>query len=208
MTQVTKRRPFRVALTGGIASGKSTVAALFERLGVPVLDTDLIARDVVEPGTPALAAIRERFGRSVLGNDGQLNRRALREIVFADASARRALEMLTHPAIVAELVRRSQAVGGAYQIWVIPLMIENERRIAVDRILLVDCSEDLQLRRVMARDGGTLAQAQAIVAAQTSRSARLAAAEDVIVNDGDSRHLDDAVAALHRRYLDLATASP
>lgn len=204
MVSAGTHRPYRVALTGGIASGKTTVANLFAKLGVTVLDADQIARDVVELGTPALAAIRERFGAQVLDNDGRLNRRALRERVFADSESRRALEAITHPAILAEMERRSRAAGGAYVILAIPLLVENGRRTPVDRLLVVDCPEQLQLNRVMARDGGTLAQAQAILNAQAKRHDRLAAADDVLVNDGDPGQLSAQVEALHRRYLDLA----
>lgn len=200
------RRPLRIVLTGGIASGKSTVARLFEQHGVPVLDTDQIARDIVEPGMPAAQAIAQQFGPRVIGPDGRLDRRALRDIVFADTAARRQLEAITHPLILAELERRSQRAGGSYQLLVVPLLVENGKRVAADRVLVVDCPESLQLQRVMARDGSSLAQAQAILAAQATRAARLAAADDVIVNDGDSQHLHAAVQVLHQRFLAAAAA--
>jgi dephospho-CoA kinase len=196
---------FRVGLTGGIASGKTTVSRLFAALGVPVIDSDEIARDVVAPGTPALAAIVARFGAGVLQPGGDLDRRALRGIVFADPAARRDLEAITHPAIRAEMERRSAQAGGAYQVLAIPLLVEGgAARSRVDRVLVVDCPEALQVRRVMARDGSTEAQARAVLAAQASRESRLAAADDVIANDGDLAGLRDQVEALHARYLAAA----
>lgn len=195
---------FRVGLTGGIASGKSTVARLFESLGVPVIDTDVLAREVVAPGQPLLGQIASRFGPGVLSADGGLDRAALRAIVFADPAARADLEQLTHPAIRALLEERSAALGGRYQVLVIPLLVETGRRTPVDRVLVVDTSEALQIRRLQARDGSTLEQARQILSAQASREARLAAANDVITNDGDLAALRDRVEALHAQYLRLA----
>jgi len=200
---------FRVGLTGGVASGKTTVARLFEALGVPVIDTDQLAREVVAPGQPLLARIAERFGNAILAPDGSLDRGALRSIVFADPAARAALEQMTHPAIQALLEQRSAAAGGPYQIHVIPLLVETgAQRKRVDRVLVVDCSEELQIRRLQARDGSTLEQARSILAAQVSREARLAVADDIIVNEGELGPLRDQVAALHARYLQLARQAP
>lgn len=199
-------RPYRIGLTGGIASGKSAVSALFAALGVPVIDTDEIARAVVAPGTPLLERIVERFGPGVLGADGALDRRVLRNIVFADSRARADLEALTHPAIRAEMERRSAAAGGPYQIVAIPLLVESNGRSRVDRVLVVDCSEETQLRRLQARDGATRAQAEAILAAQATRAARLAVADDVITNEDDLSALRDQVERLHARYLGYASA--
>jgi dephospho-CoA kinase len=202
-------RAYRVGLTGGIASGKSTVARLFEALGVPVIDTDVLAREVVAPGQPVLARIAERFGPSVLQTDGSLDRAALRSIVFADSQARSDLERITHPAIQALLEQRSAAARGPYQMHVIPLLVETgAQQKRVDRVLVVDCSEELQIRRLQARDGSTLDEARRILAAQVSRDIRLAAANDVIVNDGDLTSLRDQVAALHARYLQLPRQAP
>src|ERR1041384_991062 len=131
-----KRRVFRVGLTGGIASGKSTVARLFEALGVPVIDTDVLAREIVAPGEPVLAQIAARFGAGVIAPDGSLDRTALRTIVFADPSARADLEALTHPAIRARLEARSIVLGGPYQLLVIPLLVETAGRTPVDRVLV------------------------------------------------------------------------
>jgi dephospho-CoA kinase len=197
-------RAYRIGLTGGIASGKSTAAKFFGALGVPILDSDQVARDVVEPGQPPLERLVERFGPSILTPDGHLDRPALREIVFSDPKARADLEALTHPAIGAAMEARSAAAGGPYQILVIPLLVEKNLAAHVDRVLVVDCEEQAQIRRLRARDGSTLEQAKAILNAQASRAARLKAADDVIHNDTDMNAVRNQVAALHARYLDLA----
>jgi dephospho-CoA kinase len=197
-------RSFRVGLTGGIASGKSTAAGFFGALGVPILDSDQVAREVVEPGQPPLERLVERFGRSILTPDGHLDRPALRNIVFSDPKARADLEALTHPAIGAAMEARSAQAGGPYQILVIPLLVEKNLRSHVDRVLVIDCDEQLQLRRLRARDGSTAAQARAILDAQAPRAARLKAADDVITNDLDVGFVQRQVATLHSRYLELA----
>ena len=197
-------RTFRVGLTGGIASGKSTAAKFFGALGVPILDSDQVARDVVEPGQPPLERLVERFGRKILTPDGHLDRPALRDIVFSDPKARADLEALTHPAIGAAMEARSAAAGGPYQILVIPLLVEKNLASHVDRVLVVDCDEQLQVRRLRDRDGSTPEQVQAILKAQAPRAARLKAADDVIRNDSDMSAVRDQVAALHARYLELA----
>jgi dephospho-CoA kinase len=199
-------QPFRVALTGGIASGKSTVADRFAALGVPVIDTDVIAREVVEPGQPALAAITAAFGHEVLDAEGRLDRRRMRAQIFADPDARRRLEAILHPAIRAEMERQSRAAGGAYQVLVIPLLAEGGRRDHVDRVLLVDVPEALQVERLMTRDGVSREQAQASLAAQATRAARLALADDVVQNTGRVDDLRGQVAALHEKYLQLAAS--
>jgi dephospho-CoA kinase len=198
------QRVFRVGLTGGIASGKSTAAGCFGALGVPILDSDQIARDVVEPGQPPLERLVERFGRSILTADGHLDRPVLRDIVFSDPRARADLEALTHPAIGAAMEARSASAGGPYQILVIPLLVEKNLGSHVDRVLVVDCDEALQVRRLHERDGSTPEQAQAILNVQAPRAARLEAADDVIHNDADIRAVRDQVAVLHARYLELA----
>jgi dephospho-CoA kinase len=197
-------RAFRVGLTGGIASGKSTAAKFFGALGVPILDSDQVARDVVEPGQPPLERLVERFGRKILTPDGHLDRPALRDIVFADPKARADLEALTHPAIGAAMEARSAAAGGPYQILVIPLLVEKNLAAHVDRVLVVDCEEELQIRRLRDRDGSTPEQVQAILKAQAPRAARLKAADDVIHNDSGLSVVRDQVATLHVRYLELA----
>jgi dephospho-CoA kinase len=197
-------RAFRVGLTGGIASGKSTAARFFGALGVPILDSDQVARDVVEPGQPPLERLVERFGPKILTADGHLDRPALRDIVFSDPKARADLEALTHPAIGAAMEARSAAAGGPYQILVIPLLVEKNLAAHLDRVLVVDCDEELQMRRLRDRDGSTPEQVQAILRAQAPRAARLKAADDVIHNDTDMSAVRDQVAALHARYLELA----
>ena len=201
-------RAFRVGLTGGIASGKSTAAKFFGALGVPILDSDQVAREVVEPGQPPLERLVERFGRGILTADGHLDRPALRDIVFSDPKARADLENLTHPAIGAALEARSAAAGGPYQILVIPLLVEKNLAAHVDRVLVVDCDEELQIRRLQARDGSTVEQARAILNAQTSRTARLKSAHVVIQNEGVLSVVRDQGSALHTRYLALFTPHP
>ena len=199
-------RPFRVALTGGIASGKSTVADLFAALGIPVIDTDVIAREVVEPGQPALTAVVQAFGSDVLDPDGRLDRRRLREIIFSDATARARLEAILHPAIRAEMERQSVAAAqaGPYQVLVIPLLAEGGRRDHVDRVLVVDTPETVQVERLMARDAVTREQAEASLRAQAQRATRLSIADDVVKNTGRIEDLREQVAALHERYVKLA----
>ena len=197
-------RPYRVGLTGGIASGKSTAAKFFGALGIPILDSDQIARDVVEPGQPPLERLIERFGQKILTPDGHLDRPALRDIVFSDPKARADLEALTHPAIGAAMEARSAAAGGPYQILVIPLLVEKNLASHVDRVLVVDCEEELQIRRLRNRDGSTSAQVEAILKAQAPRAARLKAADDIIHNDTNMSAVRDQVAALHARYLEFA----
>jgi dephospho-CoA kinase len=199
-------RTLRIGLTGGIASGKSTVSKLFADLGVPVIDADEVARQVVLPGTPGLAAIQRRFGAGVLNPDGNLNRRALRNVVFDDPGARRELEALLHPLIRAEMERQSAAAGGRYQIFAIPLLVEGGPSDRVDRVLVVDADEGAQLARVMARDGIGETQARAIMAAQADRAARLSAADEVITNEGSVADLRQAVAKLHDRFLQIAAS--
>lgn len=202
-----RRRPWRVALTGGISSGKTTVANLFAGRGVPVIDTDAIAREVVEPGAPALAKVVAAFGPDILGPDGRMDRRRMRERIFGDPQARRRLEAILHPAIRAEMERRSQAAGGPYQVLVIPLFAEGGRRDHVDRVLLVDVPEELQIERLMLRDGVPREQARASLDAQATRADRLAMADDVIRNTGRVEDLDAHVAQLHETYVTLASKS-
>jgi len=198
-------RVYRVGLTGGIASGKSTAAKFFGALGIPILDSDQIAREVVEPGQPPLERLVERFGTSILTPDGHLDRPALRNLVFSDPKARADLEALTHPAIGAAMEERSAAAGGPYQILVIPLLVEKNLRAHVDRVLVVDSDEELQIARLRARDGSTPEEARAILNAQASRAARLKAADDVITNDSGMNAVQEQVNALHARYLELAS---
>lgn len=199
-----RRRPLRVGLTGGIGSGKTTVSRMFAELGVPVLDADEAAREVVAPGSPAWREIRDVFGPQVLTADGRIARERLRAIVFADAHRRRELEAITHPRILELLERRIRALCAPYCVLAIPLLAEGALADRVDRVLVVDAPEHLQIDRVTTRDGLTAAQVQAIMDTQASRRERLAIADDVITNDGDIEALRAQVGALHQRYLALA----
>jgi dephospho-CoA kinase len=200
MSDTKRVTPLLIALTGGIASGKTAVAELFAKLDVPVLDTDQIAREVVAPGAPVLEQLVAEFGPEILDTQGRLDRARMRERVFSDPQQRRKLEAITHPAIRAELARRSAAAGGDYQIHVIPLLVETGRAEAYDRVLVVDCPEEAQIARLMARDGTSREQAAEILSAQVSREERLDAAHDVIENTGTLADLQDFVATLHRNY--------
>ncbi len=199
-------RPPRVGLTGGIASGKTSVALLFGALEVPVIDADQVARDVVAPGTALLQQVFADFGAELRRSDGSLDRSALRHLIFADAGKRRQLEALLHPAIQQRTELLAAAAGGPYQIHVIPLLVETHAGSQFDRVLLVDCPEDVQVARLQARDGCNAHQARAMLASQASREARLAAADDVILNDAALSALAPKVAALHQGYLALAAA--
>jgi dephospho-CoA kinase len=198
-------RPLRIGLTGGIASGKSTVTQRFAELGVPVIDADVSSRRVVELGSPGLEQIVARFGKGVLQSDGSLDRGALRELVFKDPSERKALDAILHPLIRADMEREASLAKGPYVIMAIPLLVEGgTARQRVDRVLVVDTEEALQLTRLKTRDGSSDEQARAILAAQASRSARLAAADDVLLNSGSVADLRQAVDHLHAQYLHLA----
>ena len=194
------------ALTGGVAAGKSAVARRFEALGVHVHDADVAARAVVEPGTDGLAAVVDAFGSDVLDGAGHLDRPAMRQRVFADPVARRQLETIIHPRVRQWLHDRVAADTGPYCLLAIPLLAENiESYRWVDRVLLVDAPESLQLARLVLRDGIDETLARRMLAHQASRAERLALADDVIENSGDEAALDEAVAELHERYLMLAS---
>ncbi|KAA0014578.1 dephospho-CoA kinase [Billgrantia pellis] len=200
-----------VGVTGGIASGKSTVARAFAALGVPWVDADDVAREVVEPGEPALVEIAARFGQRALLANGSLNRRALREIVFADPSERLWLESVTHPRIRERIIahlERLQSEGAPYVLLVSPLLFESGQSEMVDRCLVIDVPESLQLARTAARDDVDDTQARAIVAAQMPRAERLARADDVIDNSGNEADLAVQVAELDRRYRRIAAKAP
>ena len=199
-----------IGLTGGVASGKSEVTRRFQALGVTVADADVAAREVVEPGEPALARIAERFGTRILMGNGTLDRRRLRELVFADEQARRDLEAIVHPAIRLMLERQCRQAPGPYAIAAVPLLAEAGLAAYpwLDRVLLVDTPVVVQKMRLMRRDGVDETLALRMIAAQASREARTAIADDIILNDGEPAHLDSAVAALHDRYLAEATAAP
>ena len=199
----------RIGLTGGIASGKSTVTQRFAELGVPVIDADVASRSVVEPGKPGLAHVVERFGRQVLDADGRLDRKALRALIFNDPTSRQALDAILHPLIRADMEQQAAEAKGPYVVMAVPLLIEGgNARARVDRILVVDADEALQIQRVQARDGSSADQARAIIASQASRAARLAAADDVLLNTGTVADLRQAVDRLHEKYLQLAQTMP
>ena len=193
----------RIGLTGGIASGKSTVAELFAALGTTVIDTDLIAREVVQPGQPSLSDIRRFFGASVFNADGTLNRSALRQQIFASDAAREQLEAILHPLIQEETIQQIDAANGSYIIIVVPLLTESPLRQHVDRILVVDCDEATQIERLLARDAETEDQARRILAAQASRQQRLEIADDVIHNNSTVEAISTQVSAMHDRYIAL-----
>ncbi len=194
----------RIGLTGGIASGKTTIADLFSEFGATVIDTDRIAREVVMPGRPALAALTQELGRGILGTDGSLDRQRLRERIFRDAVTRAKVEGILHPAIISELIGQADSAPGPYQVLVIPLLVEGARQGLVDRVLVVDCPEQQQIERLMRRDGETRENAALALAAQATRAERLAVADDVIANDRDRARLVEMVAGLDREYRRLA----
>ncbi len=195
----------RVGLTGGIASGKSTVERRLAELGVPVINADDSARAVVARGEPGLAAVVERFGTGVLRRDGELDRPALRDLIFRDPGQRRELEAMLHPLIREHMDKQTLGAVGPYLVLSIPLLVEGgSSRDRVDRILVVDADESQQVERLMTRDSVTEEQARAMLAAQATREARLKAADDVLVNSGSVPELRQAVDRLHQRYLELA----
>lgn len=204
--------PFIVGLTGGIGSGKSAAADAFALLGAAIVDTDAIAHALTGPGGAAIAAIAEAFGQDVIAADGRLDRAAMRGKVFADPEARRRLESILHPLIRAESdrqCREAAAAGAPYVMLVVPLLIESgSYRRRADRIAVVDCREETQVARVMARSGLAADEVRRIMAAQASRADRLAAADDVIDNEADRASLALRVAELDRRYRNLAAKKP
>ncbi len=196
---------FSIGLTGGIGSGKSFVADLFAQHGASLVDTDVIAHQLTAAGGRAMPAIREQFGADYLNADGSLNRAAMRARVFADDGARRQLEGILHPLIAAETDAAAAAADGAYVVFVVPLLVESGRWVdRVDRVLVVDCPEALQVERVMQRSQLPAAQVEAIMASQASRQQRLAVADDVVVNDGTRSAVEAVVKRLHAQYLALA----
>jgi len=197
---------FTVGLTGGIGSGKSTVADLFAELGTPVIDTDAIAHQLTAPGEAALDAIRAAFGETVMRADGTLDRAALRRRIFSDADTRHQLEAILHPRIRKAVEQTLATLNAPYVLVVIPLLVETgSYKDMLDRVLVVDCPEDLQIARVMARSGLAQDEVKAIFAAQAGRAARLAAADDVILNTASHEALRTQVATLHQRYLTFST---
>jgi len=199
---------FVVGLTGGIGSGKSAASDEFERLGAAVVDTDVIARELTAPGGAAMSEIRKVFGSEVVAASGALDRDRMRSRVFADPTAKKALEALLHPMIREESRRRIGAARAPYVIHVVPLLVESpDYRSRVDRVLVIDVPEELQIERVRSRSGLAAAEVRAIVAAQATRAQRLAAADDVIENRGTIEALREQVATLHRKYLEYSQAA-
>lgn len=190
----------KIGLTGGIASGKSTVSELFEKHGIPVIDADQVAHDLVKPGRPALQAIVAEFGKNILKADGSLDRRKLRELVFLVPKARKKLEAILHPLVFTEMERLAQNCNAPYIIFSVPLLVETESMNRFDRILVVDCPEKQQIQRLRQRDPMPPEIIDQILSAQATRSQRLAVADDVIVNDGSLDKLAKQVEELHQFY--------
>ena len=191
----------RIALTGGIASGKTAVSDQLGQLGAAIIDTDVVAREVVAPGSDGLAAIRDAFGAEVIGADGALDRARMRQRVFSDPEARRTLEAITHPRIRAACAAQAAEAQGDYLVFVVPLLVGSDFVAMVDRVLVVDCPREVQFARLMARDGETAEGARRILDAQATREERLAIADDVIVNDADLDALTRKVADMHAFYV-------
>ncbi|WP_312055387.1 dephospho-CoA kinase [Pantoea brenneri] len=197
-------RPYTIALTGGIGSGKSSIARQFAALGVDIIDADLIAREVVEPGTPALQAIEARYGAVILTEQGTLDRARLRDIIFQTPEEKSWLNALLHPLINARTQQLIAAASSPYVLWVVPLLVENQLQHQADRVLVIDVDEATQIARTQQRDQLSLAQVQRILAAQATRQQRLACADDIIDNSGEPEDALPQVAGLHQRYLRLA----
>jgi dephospho-CoA kinase len=194
-----------IGLTGGIGTGKSTVCKLFAERGVAVIDADAVAKELVALDQPALQAIVQEFGKGIIDAKGRLRRDRLRSIVFSDPEQRKRLEKLLHPLILEEMLSRANRAEGPYCILCIPLLVETDQSSAVDRVLVVDAPEALQIQRVMERDHLTIDEIKAIMHAQASRENRLEAADDVIMNASDMTKLAEQVNALHQKYLALPT---
>lgn len=196
--------PYTVALTGGIGSGKSTIANAFAAFGVEIIDADIIAREVVEPGTPALQAIVQRYGDGILNPDGTLFRAALRDLIFRSPDEKAWLNQLLHPLINARTRQLKAQAASPYVLWVVPLLVENGLQQQADRVLVIDVDEETQIARTLKRDRISPEQAKNILAAQATRQQRLAVADDVINNSGEPEDALPYVAELHQRYLALA----
>lgn len=195
----------RIALTGGIASGKSTVAERFRELGVPVIDTDRLARDAIEPGSPALDRLVSLCGNDILHSDGSLNRGELRERIFRDEKLRRDVEAVLHPEIFRRMDAEISSSTGPYVVVEIPLLAETGSAEKFDRVLTVDCPESVQINRLMERDGIDIVAAKRMLSAQAPREQRLALADDLIENTGSKQHLIASVDRLHEKYLRFAS---
>ena len=207
MSQGSADHPYTVALTGGIASGKTLISDEFSNLGVPVIDTDVIAHQIVEPGQPALQEIEAAFGASIIGEDGRLRRRELRALIFSDQDSQRRLESILHPLIRQEVTRAIAKVKTSYCILVIPLLAEHGAYPNVDRVLVVDVDPEVQIERLMSRDNSDRQQAEKALAAQAGREQRLAIADDVLLNSASREQARLEVARLHEIYTQLAQES-
>ena len=198
---------FAVGITGGIGSGKSTAAGRFVELGVPAIDADVVAREVVKPGRSALKRVIDTFGVEVATTDGRLDRVKLRKIVFSDSEKKSQLENILHPEIHAEILRQLSESTAPYTVVVIPLLAESKRQYPLDRILVIDAPHELQIDRVSVRDNQSPQEVEHIIQLQASRQARMAIADDVIVNNGSTQDLQHEVDALHKKYLAYACGS-
>lgn len=198
---------FKVALTGGIASGKTAVSNYFAELGVNVIDADIVAREVVAPQSAGLQAIQDHFGVQILQSDGSLNRELLRRIVFSDEQERQWLNDLLHPLIRKRMQQLTEQTPSAYSLSVIPLLFESNQWKQYNRVLVVDCSREIQLQRLMQRDSSDQKQAEAILDSQASREQRLSIADDVIDNSRDLQSMQHQVIKLHKQYLSFAKGS-
>lgn len=199
---------YRVGLTGGIGSGKSTVAELFAELGVPIIDTDIISHQLTQAGGAAIASIQQKFGSEYIDSAGALNRDLMRQRVFSDPLAKQNLESILHPLILSQARSRAEASTAPYVMLVVPLLFESsDYRQWLDRTLLVDCTEDTQIRRAVSRSGLSESTVRSIMSQQLTRSQRALLADDAIQNEGDLSALKPQVERLHRHYLNLAARS-
>lgn len=195
-----------IGLTGGIGSGKSAASRWFENQGIVVVDADIVAREIVDIGQPALAEIAKTFGEGILLNDGALNRKALREIIFQSSDARQQLEAITHPAIRTSIIQQLNAAHSPYVILVSPLLFETNQHELTTRNLLIDASVELQIARAAQRDSQNIEQIEKIIAAQMPREQKQQRADDIVLNDGQLTHLYASLKILHEKYLTLAQA--
>ncbi len=196
----------RVGLTGGIGSGKSAAATCFQALGVPVIDADVVARDLVKVGLPAYDAIVKTFGEQVLSGDGELDRAKLRRLIFSNAKAKSTLEAILHPLVLGVIRKNTAELDAIYCLIVIPLMIEANTLSLVDRVLVIDVEPEVQIARTLQRDGGSRAEVEAILASQVDRETRLSYAQDIVDNSTDLVYLKNKIARLHVQYLSEAQA--
>lgn len=199
-------RKYIIGLTGGIGSGKSAAAKIFRELGVAIVDADTLAREVVEPGQPALQDIAAHFGKTILTSEGELDRAALRTIVFSNSEEKSWLENLLHPLIAELIQQRLNAAGSPYAILESPLLLETEQHKLVQRVLVIDVSKETQLARAVARDGSDAEAIKSIIASQIDRAARIQHADDLVSNEGDFEQLRESIEALHYKYMEMATA--